>query len=1007
MEKRLKNKIKRGPAVLSVMIAAMLAVALFAALPAGGSSRESVTLGAGEHNEDLTGGLPDVKAISAGESYTLILKSDGTVWAWGHNGSGILGDGTDTNRNTPVQVVGKDGIGYLTGVTAISAGGGHSLALKNDGTVWAWGNNGSGILGDGTNTDRNTPVQVVGKGGIDHLDGVTAISAGSDYSLALKGDGTVWAWGWNIYSQLGDGTDGLDIYVNAPVQVVGKNGKGYLTGITAISAGGGHSLALKNDGTVWAWGDNSLGMLGGGTDSRFSSIPVQVVGKNGIDHLDGVTAISAGSNHSLAVKNDGTVWAWGGNDSSQLGDGTEEKRNTPVQVVGENGEGYLTDVTAISANIGHSLALKDDGTVWAWGYNWEGQLGDGTDGAYASKTTPVQVVGKDGIDYLTDVTAISAGGYHSLALKSDGTVWAWGSNDIGQLGDGTDENKNTPVHIHIISSTLSYDGTVHWYECPCGDVRTDAEEHVFPEYMYNGKEHWHECECGIRTGIQEHTFADDKCECGLYNVIADSVSGDIKMIAAGDNHNLLLKSDGTVWAWGNNGTGQLGDGTNTDRNTPVQVVGENGVGYLTGVTAVAAGIFHSLALKSDGTVWAWGWNGFGQLGDGTDSDFSNTPVQVLGKGGKGYLTDMTAISASTWHSLALKDDGTVWVWGANWYGQLGDGTDSRFSTTPVQVSGKDGKGYLTGVRAVSAGKEHSIALKNDGTVLAWGVNWDGQLGDGTNTDRNTPVQVVGENGEGYLTDVTAISAGGYHSLALKNDGTVLAWGYNGEGQLGDGTDSDLSNTPVQIVGENGIDHLNGVAAISAGSNHSLAFKSDGTVWAWGYNGEGQLGDGTDSDLSNTPVQVVGENGIRYLVDVAVISAGEWHSIVLKSDGTVWMWGYSYYIQIDDGMVIEEINNTPVHIHIISSSLSYGETEHWYECPCGDVRADAEEHLFEDIGDGNVECGCGAVYHSTDEDGGTSAGDGSAVKGNSPPVAMVFLAAVILAVSLTLMTVKRN
>jgi hypothetical protein len=234
-----------------------------------------------------------------------------------------------------------------------------------------------------------------------------------------------------------------------------------------------------------------------------------------------------------------------------------------------------------------------------------------------------------------------------------------------------------------------------------------------------------------------------------------------------------LKNDGTVWAWGYNNYGQLGNGTYSNSNVPVQVSG------LTGVTAIAWGWWHSLALKNDGTVWAWGYNKQGQLGDGTKTD-SNVPVQVSG------LTGVTAIAGSWKHSLALKNDGTVWAWGYNGDGQLGNGTNTN-SNVPVQVSG------LAGITAIAGGYQHSLALKNDGTVWAWGYNGDGQLGNGTNTNSNVPVPVSG------LTGITAIAGGGYHSLALKSDGAVWAWGENYSGQLGNGAWGDNSNFPVQVL----------------------------------------------------------------------------------------------------------------------------------------------------------------------------------------------------------------
>lgn len=354
----------------------------------------------------VTPAIPRVIKVAAGLCHTVVLKNDGTVWAWGRNDYGQLGDGTAISRPYPLPVQG------LTGVTAISAGYHHTLALKNDGTVWAWGSNLSGRLGDGTTNNRKNPVKV------SELTGIAAISTGGDHSVALEGDGSVWAWGWNYYGQLGDGTT---TDRNTPVRVLG------LTGATMIWGGiGNHNLALRNDGTIWAWGCNNQGELGNGTVTTRSTTPVQVSG------LTGVTAMSAGGYHSVALKSDSTVWAWGNNWEGEFGDGTNICRSTPAQVP------VFANVTGIITGRFHTAVLNSNGTVLTCGYNNFGQLGDGTT---TDRWTPVQVSG------LTGVASIWSGWRHTGVIKGDGTVWAWGYNDYGQLGDGTTNNRLTPVKV--------------------------------------------------------------------------------------------------------------------------------------------------------------------------------------------------------------------------------------------------------------------------------------------------------------------------------------------------------------------------------------------------------------------------------------------------------------------------------------------------------------------------------------------------------------------------------
>jgi alpha-tubulin suppressor-like RCC1 family protein len=333
-------------------------------------------------------------------------------------------------------------------------------------------------------------------------------------------------------------------------------------------------------------------------------------------------------------------------------------------------------------------------------------------------------------------------------------------------------------------------------------------------------------------------------------------------ISAGYQHSLFLKTDGTVWASGWNEYGTLGDGTTDYRSTPVQV--------MTSVSAVSAGDYHSLFLKTDGSVWAAGGNFSGQFGDGTTSNRS-TPVQVM--------TGVSAISASAGHSLFLKTDGSVWAAGGNFSGQLGDGTTSNRST-PVQV--------MTGVSAISAGDSSSLFLKIDGSVWATGYNASGQLGDGTTSNRSTPIQVI--------SGVSAIYTGNSMSLFLKIDGSVWATGSNASGQLGDGTYRD-HKVPVQA--------MTGVAAFAHGRSYTLFLKTDGTVWAAGYNNSGAFGNGT-RDSSITPVQSV-------MTSVSAISAGTYHSLFLKTDGTVWAAGYNYWGQLGDGTLTDRYE--PVQVMI--------------------------------------------------------------------------------------------
>ena len=331
--------------------------------------------------------------LAGGANHSLVVMTNGAIWATGTNDFGQLGDGT-TSTNAGEQIP------SLSGVKAVAAGRYHSLAVTTSNAVLAWGLNNYGQLGDGTTTNRLRPAQVTRL-----TRGVVAVAAGLGHSLGLLSDGRVAAWGANYSGQLGDGATTAS---STPVQVTN------LPASNAIAAGRDHSLALDATGTVWAWGDNSHGQLGDGSTSNRST-PVAVV--------SGAIAISAGTYHSLAVKADGTVWAWGSNTYGQLGNGTTADSTTPVEVCAAGAaapcSSFLSGAAAVASGWGHSIVLRRDGTVWDWGYNGDDELGIGS---MVNQSTPVQA------QFTTTAPAsgVSAGDFQSMAVTADGTFWQWG-----------------------------------------------------------------------------------------------------------------------------------------------------------------------------------------------------------------------------------------------------------------------------------------------------------------------------------------------------------------------------------------------------------------------------------------------------------------------------------------------------------------------------------------------------------------------------------------------------
>ena len=730
--------------------------------------------------------------IAAGANHNMVLTSDGAVYTWGWNYHGQLGNNTKTNSNTivAVQTISTPIAGKK--IVKIAAGQGHSLALTDDGMVYAWGRNDTGQLGNNATTDAMLPVAVTVTGTPMSNKTIVEIASGARHSLAIDSSGKVYAWGHNGSGQLGNNSTVnalTPVAVQAPADknIIQVSGSGWL---------GASSSALASDGTVYSWGRGFDGQLGDGTNNDSSvpvittinlvdtpSTPTHVMAKpgdttaiiswqapivSGGQNITGyvlqyqavgasswttinvaaaatshtitgltndqtyrirlaakitagtgdfsnvvlvtphakptITNVSPaigpvaggqnvtltgtnfilkskkimqtvnGNGYSLALSADGTVYTWGRNEYGQLGNGVTAT-NSPVPVAvktaGTPMEGKT--IVQISAKVWYALALASDGTVYSWGFNSWGQLGNGTSGTANNASAPVAVKTAGTPMEGKTIVQVAAGATHSLALATDGTIYAWGKNEYGQLGN--DSTTNSPVPVAVKTAGTPMDG---------------------------------------KTIIQIH---------------------------AGYEHSLALASDGTVYAWGRNNSGQLGKNDATDTHIPaaVQTLGTPMAGKV--IVQLAAGNSQSMALASDGTVYTWGWNQYGQLGNGTTTN-SRIPVAVVTTGTPLAGKTISQIAAGNAHALAMTDDGAIYSWGWNQYGQLGNNSTINSSlpvivkTTGTPLAGK----MITQI--ASGGSPNSLVLANDGTMYTWGWGQHGQLGNGTiGTDAKTPLAV--------------------------------------------------------------------------------------------------------------------------------------------------------------------------------------------------------------------------------------------------------------------------
>ncbi|MCL1885126.1 MAG: stalk domain-containing protein [Defluviitaleaceae bacterium] len=670
--------------------------------------------------------MQNVSFVAAGYNFTTAIRTDGTLWAWGANSRGQLGDGTTVDRHSPVQI--------MDDVIYVSAGNTHAVAIRRDGTLWGWGSSNWGQLGDGISEGSHSPVMI--------MENVIDVVAGDTFTAVIRSDNSLWAWGGtrstgDIWTGLNDfyGNEIIAQIHHQPIKLlddavsvsggsrslfaVRENGYFWSTGEITVHARRGlaadadfselkygvsnvsirqqHAIALRDDGTVWTWGNNNVGQRGDGT--------IETAATRNFDPsmvLDDVIAVSAGRIFSMAIRSDGSLWTWGGNHNGQLGDDTIIGKTTPTMVIPFTPFTPQTGVAEVSAASHHTMAIMQDGTLWAWGFNNTGQFGNGTT---TNRDTPAQV--SEGGSWF----GISAGSSHAAAIRGsdNGTLWAWGGNTHGQLGDNTNLGAAWPV---AVGESMIFGGILIE---PGREVRSWSKVAVGGGHTMAIQDNGALWAMGANVDGQ---LGDGTTRERNWPVQIGQYSW--KYVAANTFHTAAIREDGTLWTWGRNSHGQLGNGTETASYQPIQVGTDNNW------VSVSLGSNHTVAIKSDGSLWAWGSNARGQLGDGTMTN-SSLPVRI------GTDSNWASVSAGGSHTVAIRTDGSFWAWGSNSAGQLGDGTSTN-RYAPIRV--------LENIRTASAGFNNTFVIRTDGTLWGFGDNGFAQLGDGTHTRRYEPVQII-------------------------------------------------------------------------------------------------------------------------------------------------------------------------------------------------------------------------------------------------------------------------
>ncbi|MGK0189265.1 MAG: alpha-tubulin suppressor-like RCC1 family protein, partial [Verrucomicrobiales bacterium] len=859
---------------------------------------------------------PFVASYYGGTGNDLVLVwKDAQPYAWGKNENGQLGNGDQVNRTKP-ESVDMSGILADKTVLSVAVGESHSLAHCADGTVAAWGSNTFGELGDGSEVEHSSPVLVDrGIGSALFEKTVVAVAAGRHFSLALCSDGTVASWGLNEVGQLGNGTQ---INTSIPMDVITNNTAISGKQVVAIAAGMAHSLALSSEGRVSAWGLNSDGQLGDGTDSpwmnRSLATAVAQTGQSALNNQI-VTAIAAGSSNSLAMTSDETFATWGLGGRSFLHQGVNVPYDWSSRFVNIDNNS-VPRPRAIASGGNHHLTIIEPGWIAAWGGGPSGQLGRGSNIFNLAHQAPAPVYSV-GPPY-SSMSAIAAGANHSLSVRLDGMVEAWGGNDFGQLGDGTVGNKYFPVLVEnetlpplarfvglAKGSTSNHTIALVANPLPDPEINITGNGAPIPSGGDRIPSVVVDTDFGVTVGSVFNSVRSFTIEnLGLTNLI---LTGDPVVEVTGDNpqdFTVTLQpqariippnsrvdagtltfqiaftpsqiglrratirianndSDKTPYTFAIQGTGGsnvLSADYTTGREVPLKVNSFTATG-----NTVQFALNHAPATGTELTVVE---NAGLDFISGTFDNLGHGETVVLHFGGLPYHFVANYYGRDGNDLVLVWKNTGAYAWGANASGQLGfsSGAGNSFSKTlgAVPISG-----VLSGktVVALAAGVSHSLALCSDGTLAAWGLNSAGQLGFGSDFSSHIPPGAVSTQSALSGKSVVAVAAGGNHSLALCSDGTVASWGSNFNGELGIGIDGPETNrdTPQAVATDTALSGKT-VVAIFAGGATSRALCSDGTVASWGWN------------IGNKPVL----NGALHGKSVVAISAGH----ALCSDGSL-------------------------------------------------------------------------------------------------------------------------
>jgi len=911
-----------------------------------------------------------VTMIASGNYHTGVITSKQRILMWGSQNVGALGNNeTMYGLHTPVDITSNFALNPDETIILLSLGLYSSSALTSSGRVFTWGLNNYGQLADGTTVYKALPQDVTSYFNLSLGESISYLNLGVYHGLVLTSEQRVLTWGRNESGQLGDGSTENRF---SPVDITNKfnlSGDDYFVSASLALF---HSLILSAEGKVYAWGYNSYGQLGDGSFD-ISYLPIDITANFNLSPTDHIITIRVGSMFSAAVSNHGLAFTWGDNLEGQIGDGTIIDKNLPNALEIFNLTWEHTDILTFNSPIGILVLFQEGYTFSGWYldssftilFNIETMPANNIEvyGKWVANEYTINfiVVGGPEVEeikqkfttvvtapVLPEITGYSFSGWYvdvDLTIPYEFTTMS--AENIILYGEWT-------INQYTISFETDNGSLVDEINQDYGTVVNQPadpvkEGHTFIDWYLDEE----------FTTVYEFTTmpAENITVYALFEVNAYSITyyvavydypivvplfpnEEIIQVVAGSYNSALLTSDGRVFIWGDNSNGSLGDGTVTSKNIPINITNQFALQEGEMIILLSLGSGHSAALTSWGRVFTWGFNMDGQLGTGDDVN-RNIPTDITANFNLQTGENIVYVELGSYHSLAISSLNRIFTWGLNNYGQLGDNTNIS-KNLPVDITNQFNLLPSESIIQVALGFYHSSALTSEGRMFTWGDNTYGQIGNSTTTQADIPTDITSFFTLNPGEMIIKIALGFNHTAAITSEGRLFIWGSNEIGQLGDDTNID-QHTPLYINDNFILDTEEIITHVILGRYHTLVYTSNNRLFSFGDNSVAQLGDGDMPLVQKLPNNITANLNLAIDEVVVMISTFESHNLIITSTGRIIVWGYNASGMLGDGSYLNQDYPTDMPtVHLdIDSVVAYD-----YNTPLPNYELNEVNYVFD-------------------------------------------------------------